>query len=267
MGWKVLRKIAKPFENAAHSVGLSGGGVTNRVLGAIGRSGSDVAHFGYRVVKNAGAYEVSMVTLGLVKPKWSGTETASKIGQAVGITAAVVGTGYALGPYLPTFYTPAALGTSEAGLSVLEAASLSAAPAVGEQAGAIAALSAIPGEVAAPAALSGLQLEAAAGSMTVTEGFSLPSALAGSSSLLTGATAGVASATVSKLLTKAVDSVINPLFAPPGGSTGGGGGGGPAGGSPFTDPLGARGGNSSNLYLVAAALGTLLFVAYKKSRG
>lgn len=100
MGWKVFRKIARPFEQAAHRLGLSGGGVTRSVMRQGSRSSRDVWNFSYRAVKNVGAGTASMATLGIVKPKWSGTKTASKIGQAVGITAAAVGTAYAAAPLL-----------------------------------------------------------------------------------------------------------------------------------------------------------------------
>lgn len=144
-------------------------------------------------------------------------------------------------------------------------------PVVGEQSTAISALQA-PSE-SSTSYLSGTELEAAAGPMTVTEGFG-EAAAGESSSIFSGTTAkaalsGATSATLSKLLTKAVDTVINPLFAPPSGAPtgGGGGGGGDAGGYPFQEASIAPGGGNMQLYLVAAALAALLLTAAKKQQG
>ncbi len=146
------------------------------------------------------------------------------------------------------------------------AASPAALPVVGEQSTAIAAITAD----AAPAVLTGTELEAAAGSMTVVEGFGAGSAAsAGSSTLLSGAASGLASATISKMITKAVDTVINPLFSPtaPRPEGGGGGGGGSAGGYPFQDVAISPVGNNAQFYLIAAALAALLLVAATKAQG
>ena len=110
MGWKVFRQIARPFERAAHGVGLSGGGVTRKISRQVTRSSRDVGSFAFRAGKNITAFQASAATLGLYKPKWSGTATAATAGQAAAITAVVVGGGYAVAPYFtaPAAVTPAA---------------------------------------------------------------------------------------------------------------------------------------------------------------
>src|SRR3989304_8330312 len=98
MGWKVFRKIAGPCERAAHGVGLSGGGVTRSILRQGTRSSRDVGSFAFRAAKNITAFQVSAATLGVYKPKWSGTKTAATAGQVGAITALAVGGAYAAAP-------------------------------------------------------------------------------------------------------------------------------------------------------------------------
>ena len=226
MGWKIFREIARPFEHGAHSLGLSGGGYTRTYMRSVGSF--------YRRALN---------------PSIGGMKDRFNLGVRYGlpIAAAAATYGIATGPSF--------------------AASPAALPVVGEQSTAIAAITAD----AAPAVLTGTELEAAAGSMTVVEGFGAGSAAAsaGSSTLLSGAASGLASATISKMITKAVDTVINPLFSPsaprPEGG-GGGSGGGSAGGYPFPDAAIASTGSNAQLYLIAAALAALLYVAAHKAR-
>ncbi|MDA8122583.1 MAG: hypothetical protein M0Z38_08475 [Deltaproteobacteria bacterium] len=245
-----------------------GGNPIERIGGAVSDAGRDVVRAGGRVAKQYGAFALSFGTVGLVKPKWSGTKTASKVGQVAGIAAVAVAGGYALGPYLPTFFAPAAAPT---GMTAAESSALTADFAtVG--AGELAAPAALTAaEAAAPAALSGLQLEAAAGSMVPeVSTFALPTAAAaGSSSLLPAAVTGAAAAAGSKLFSKAVDTVISPLFSSPAPRPegGGGGGGGSAGGYPFQDVAISPVGNNAQFYLIAAALAALLLVAATKAQG
>jgi len=272
------------------------GNPVKRVGGALKDAGKDTAKFAYKAGKNITAFQLSLYSLGTIQPKWSGTKTASTFGKYTGFAAAAVGGGYALGPYLPTFFggapvaAPAAVfetseaglfaletgalpATSEAGLFALEAGALPAAIETSE-AGLFAleagALSAAPPSVIPPAALSG-SIDMPFGAAYEGAAASIPAAAGGSSTLLPAAVTGAASAAASKLLTKAVDSVINPLIeritGQPSEAGGGGGSGGGAGGYPFGPTSSSASMNATQLYVIAAALGALLIVAMKKSRG
>ncbi len=292
MGWKFFREIARPFEQGAHGLGLSGGGLTrtipretNRILRAPGVWTQRGLYQGFLKItgseKNAAALTsagdpVSMFTLfqpATAEEVGARDATLYRKGRQAGIwTSASIAALYAAWiAAAGGAGTAGGAGASEVGTGT---SATFGASAVEGQSGAIAALSAAAPETAAPVA-TGLELEAAAGSMTVTEGFD--AAAAGSSILsqaipytIPAMVASTVSATVSKLLTKAVDTVINPLFAPPSKSSdlgGGGGGGGSAGGYPFamTGPS-QTSADTMRLYLVAAALAALLVVAVKQSR-
>lgn len=99
---------------------------------AINRGYDFATSAGKRLATQYGAFSVNFGTLGLVRPKWSGTATASKAGRYTGYAAAAVAGGYGAASL---FSTPA-VGVVEAGTALAPETALA----------------------------SGLELEAAAGS-------------------------------------------------------------------------------------------------------